>query len=206
MAKSKPRAGGPPRRRLNTDLRPREHLEPDEADQLIKAAAKLGRNGLRDATMILLAYAHGLRAAEAVRLRWDHIHLSKEDIWIERLKGSKSGMHPLTDPELKALRKMGPRPRGFLFLAEGKEERPLSTRHFRTIVARAAEAAGLGDLEVHPHMLRHACGYRMHGEGQELRTIMAWLGHKVIQNTVRYTELDTEHFRKVGLGRKRSAG
>ena len=52
----------PPRRQKNSKLRTREYLTEAEVDRLIKAA-KTNRYGKRDATMILMAFRHGLRAA-----------------------------------------------------------------------------------------------------------------------------------------------
>jgi type 1 fimbriae regulatory protein FimB/type 1 fimbriae regulatory protein FimE len=60
----------PPRRVPNAELRTREYLTEVEVERLIKAA-KANRHGQRDAAMILLAFRHGLRAAELVDLRWD---------------------------------------------------------------------------------------------------------------------------------------
>src|SRR5215472_11821439 len=60
----------PPRRKPNAELRTREYLTEAEVERLMKAA-KANRNGQRDATMILLAFRHGLRAAELVDLRWE---------------------------------------------------------------------------------------------------------------------------------------
>src|SRR5262249_48630997 len=60
----------PPRRVPNAQLRTREYLTEAEVERLMKAA-KANRQGQRDATMILLAFRHGLRAAELVDLRWD---------------------------------------------------------------------------------------------------------------------------------------
>ena len=59
-----------PGRKPNSDYRKREHLTEAEVDRLIKAV-KDNRWGHRDATMVLVAYRHGLRAAELVDLRWD---------------------------------------------------------------------------------------------------------------------------------------
>ena len=58
-----------PRRRPNADLRTREYLTPDEVEMLIEAVRN-NRHGRRDATMILVAYRHGLRAAELVIGVW----------------------------------------------------------------------------------------------------------------------------------------
>jgi integrase len=67
---------------------PRAYLTPEEIEKLISAARARGRYGHRDATMILLAYRHGLRVSELVALRWDQIDLKIGRIQIHRLKGS----------------------------------------------------------------------------------------------------------------------
>ena len=61
-------------------------------------------------------------------------------------------------------------------------------RGFQAMVERAGEAGGF-DMKIHPHMLRHACGFKLANDGVDTRTIQAYLGHKSIQHTVRYTEL-----------------
>jgi len=47
----------------------------------------------------------------------------------------------------------------------------------------------------HPHMLRHGCGYALANAGHDTRALQAWLGHKNIQHTVRYTELSPHRFK-----------
>jgi site-specific recombinase XerD len=47
----------------------------------------------------------------------------------------------------------------------------------------------------HPHMLRHACGYALANKGHDTRVLQAYLGHKNIQHTVRYTELSPDRFK-----------
>jgi len=63
----------------------------------------------------------------------------------------------------------------------------------RKIIARAGELAGLG-FPVHPHMLRHACGFKLANDGHDTRAIQHYLGHKNIQHTVRYTDLAAGRF------------
>ena len=62
------------------------------------------------------------------------------------------------------------------------------------MVERAAEAAELG-FKTHPHMLRHACGFALANKGHDTRALQAYLGHKNIQHTVRYTELSLDRFK-----------
>jgi site-specific recombinase XerD len=72
---------------------------------------------------------------------------------------------------------------------------PFSVAGFQKLIARAGEKAGF-DFPVHPHMLRHACGYALANAGQDTRALQAYLGHRCIQHTVRYTELSPERFKR----------
>jgi type 1 fimbriae regulatory protein FimE len=67
------------------------------------------------------------------------------------------------------------------------------TSTVRKLVARAGEKAGL-DFPVHPHMVRHGCGYKLANEGHDTRAIQHYMGRKNIQHTVRYTELAPDRF------------
>ena len=62
-------------------------------------------------------------------------------------------------------------------------------------IERAALAAGLG-IKAHAHMLRHACGYKLANDGRDTRAIQAYLGHRNIQNTTRYTALAPQRFKE----------
>jgi site-specific recombinase XerD len=73
---------------------------------------------------------------------------------------------------------------------------PFSKRGFQAMLERAGEAAGF-DMKIHPHMLRHACGFKLANEGVDTRTIQAYLGRKSIQHTVRYTELAPTRFKSL---------
>src|SRR5262249_35710636 len=92
------------RRLPNAVYRSREYLTEKEVDRLIDAARKRGRNGPRDACAILLAYRHGLRAAELCQLRWEQIDFKHGRLHVNRAKGGIESVHPLHGPELRALR------------------------------------------------------------------------------------------------------
>ncbi|MGB7831941.1 MAG: tyrosine-type recombinase/integrase, partial [Xanthobacteraceae bacterium] len=94
-----------PRRRPNAELRTREHLSEREVERLIEAARQ-NRYGHRDATMILLAYRHGLRASELVDLRWDQVDFNRAVLHVRRVKQGTPATHPLTGLEMRALRKL----------------------------------------------------------------------------------------------------
>jgi type 1 fimbriae regulatory protein FimB/type 1 fimbriae regulatory protein FimE len=184
----------PPKRRWNSEVRSREYLTDGEVNRLISAAGE-NRNGHRDATMILVAYRHGLRAGELVTLRWDAVDFAHGRLHVSRLKGSSDSVHPLAGVELRALRRLK-RDQGpaspFIFTSE--RGAPFTTAGFRKMVARLGGAAHF-DFPVHPHMLRHACGYKLANDGVDTRSLQAYLGHKNIQHTVRYTELAPTRFK-----------
>ena len=174
----------PPRRRTNESARAREWMKEEEVGRLQKAAAKMGDYGHRNQTMILVAFRHGLRVSELVELRWEQIDLEAKTIYIKRLKGSKDSMHTLERDEVAALRKLGPERTGLVFVSYRGGQ--ISRRTFLHVVAAAGTAAKL-PITVHPHMLRHSCGYCLTAAGHPTRMVQEWLGHKNIQHTVRYS-------------------
>lgn len=185
----------PPTRVPNRERRSREYLTPGEVDTLMAAARGGNRYGHRDATMILLAYRHGLRVSELVALRWDQVDLSAGLLHVARLKRGTPSVHPLRGPEIRALRRLereGPTSAAYVFASE--RGGPMTAAGFRKLLARTGEAAELG-FPVHPHMLRHGCGFKLGNDGQDTRAIQHYLGHKNIQHTVRYTELSSARFK-----------
>jgi len=183
-----------PRRRPNAKYRTREHLTDGEVTKLIDAA-KDNRWGHRDATMILVAYRHGLRVSELVDLRWDQIDFAHARLHVRRVKHGTPATHPVLGDEMRALRKLqrGQDPKSpFVFTSERGS--PFTTAGFARMVERAGETAKLS-LKVHPHMLRHACGFALANKGHDTRALQAYLGHRNIQHTVRYTELSPGRFK-----------
>jgi integrase len=182
-----------PLRRPNREFRSREHLTQSEVEKLIETT-KDNRYGHRDATMILVAYRHGLRAAEICDLRWEQIDWHSATLHVRRVKSGKSSTHPIRGDELRALRKLKREaPKSpFVFISE--RGGPFTTDSFNWMVKRAGQRAG-SPFQVHAHMLRHAAGYKLAGDGHDTRSIQDYLGHKNIQHTVRYTELSPARFK-----------
>jgi integrase len=181
-----------PRRKPNAEYRSREHLTEREVGRLIEAM-KGNRWGHRDATMVLIAFRHGLRASELVDLSWDQVDLEHVLLHVHRLKNGSPATHPLTGKELRALREQKTKS-PFVFTSE--RGTPFTKRGFQAMVERAGKATGF-DMKIHPHMLRHACGFKLANDGVDTRTIQAYLGHKSIQHTVRYTELAPTRFKSL---------
>ena len=187
------RSKGPPRRRPNAEVRTREYLTQAEVERLIAAAGD-NRNGHRDATMVLVAYRHGLRAAEVVALRWDAIDFGHGRMHVSRAKSGSPSVHPLSGRELRALRRLQREQEQSPFVFTSERGSPFTPAGFRKMVARLGMAAKF-DVPIHPHMLRHACGYKLANDGVDTRSLQAYLGHKNIQHTVRYTELAPTRFK-----------
>jgi len=116
--------------------------------------------------MILVAFRHGLRASEVCDLQWSQIELDAGRLHVRRAKRGTPSVHPIRGDEIRALRKL-------------RRENPTAKMPFA----------------VHPHMLRHACGFKLANDGHDTRSLQHYLGHKNIQHTVRYTEMSPDRFK-----------
>lgn len=184
-----------PLRRKNSEYRSREYLTEQEVEQLIDAAGKVGRHGHRDSTLILLSYRHGLRVTELVSLRWEQVDLKQGLMHVNRLKHGNPSVHPIRGPEIRALRRLQRDYAMMPYVFSSERKAPLTSDAIRKILGRAGREAKL-PFTVHPHMLRHACGYKLAQAGQDTRAIQHYLGHKNIQHTVRYTQLSPDRFKE----------
>ena len=171
-----------PKRLPNSKLRTREYLTEAEVERLMNAARKN-------------RWGHGLRASELVDLRWDQIEFASGTLHVRRVKQGTPSTHPILGDELRALRRLKreQEPKSpFVFTSE--RGAPFSTAGFARMVERAGVEAKLA-FKAHPHMLRHACGYALANKGHDTRALQAYLGHRNIQHTVRYTELSPTRFK-----------
>ena len=182
-----------PRRPKNAELRTREHLTKHEVERLIEAA-KDNRHGHRDALMTLLAFRHGLRAAEVCDLRWEQVDFKTATLHVRRVKNGTPSTHPLTGRELRELRRHQRDSDGSSFVFVSERGAPLTAPGFSRMVERAASKAELG-IKAHAHMLRHGCGYALASAGHDTRALQAYLGHANIQNTTKYTALAPDRFK-----------
>ncbi|EDY9238389.1 tyrosine-type recombinase/integrase [Salmonella enterica subsp. enterica] len=156
----------------------------------------------RDKAMFKMAYRHGLRVSELTGIRMSDLDLSGKTIYIRRLKNGFSTIHPLQEQTCSyisawleqrnfCIRKND---NNWLFVSYNGDR--LTRQWIYKLSRKYSQLAGL-NLVVHPHMLRHACGYALANQGLDTRLIQDYLGHKNISHTVRYTASNPARFRKV---------
>lgn len=188
----------------------RKFLTHHEVSLLLRAVLK-GRHPERDACMILLAFIHGLRVSEMLSLRLADLELESRKLCVRRLKNGFSTVHPLLTEEVQCIKNWlkaretiklpAAEERDWLFIS--RSGRPLTRQRFYNLLAEAGRNAGLA-VAVHPHMLRHGCGYALADNGIDTRLIQDYLGHRNIRHTVIYTASNSARFERLWKPSKRA--
>ena len=186
------KASPPPIKPSNKSRREREYLTEPEIKELISSAINTNHIN-RNRLIIYMMFYHGLRVSELIFLKWGQICLKNAIIHINRAKNGVPSIHPLKKNEIKLLKKLDSYKNrsGYIFLTE--RATPFSSRQIHYIIDRISKHSSLNIL-VHPHMLRHSCGYYLANKGIDTRSIQAYLGHADIKSTVIYTEISPSRF------------
>ena len=171
------------------DTQRREYLTEDEVERILRHAANE-----RDRLMILMAYRHGLRVSELSNMTWRQLDLDAGRLEVRRAKGGEDGQHPIGGREIRGLRKLRrqqPVDARYVFVTD-RTGAPMTRNGFYKLLEKAAKTVGLDD--VHPHLLRHACGFKLVNDGMDTLSLAAYLGHANIQNTKRYARMNATRF------------
>jgi len=128
-------------------------------------------------------------------LQWSDVEFESGTLHLRRVKGGATSTHPLLGNELRALRVLKREAKSpFIFVSE--RGAPFSVAGLAKLIERAGVEAEI-PFKIHAHMLRHACGFVLANRGADTRSLQAYLGHRSIQSTVRYTELAPGRFKNL---------
>ena len=133
---------------------------------------------------------------ELVTLRWEAIDFAHGQIHVSRAKNGSPSVHPRRHRAAGAAPPQARPGAAVAVRVHVRARRALYHCGVRKMMARLGVAAKLG-FKAHPHMLRHACGFQLANQGTDTRTLQAYLGHRNIQHTVRYTELSPTRFKNL---------
>lgn len=166
-----------------------EFLRPHESAALVRAAGA-SRNAARDRLILLLGLAAGLRCAEILHLRMEHLDLTVPQLAVRGGKGGKDrfvALPAFLAAELRAW--VGAAAEGWLFPSPKRAGRPLTTRAVRYLAARLRAAAGVV-RRANPHVWRHSYACELLRTGALLTEIQQLLGHSSIAVTSVYLHCD----------------
>ena len=154
----------------------KDFLSEGEMKELLEAS-KRTRYPKRNYLLLLMMYRHGLRVSEAIGLKISDINLKESRVWVNRVKKGLSVEHPIAGDELRAIKRLlTSRSDNLPWLFVNERGTPLTRQAVSYIVGTVAEKVGL--LNVHPHTLRHSCGFYLANKGYDLRLIQDYLGHR----------------------------
>jgi len=185
-------------RQPNEAYRPREYLTLDEI-RLLKVAGRKAEGrarwlSVRDQAIVWTTFRHALRSGEVRELRWAQVDFDNAQMQVRRLKNGKPGVHPIDAEEIRLLRRLKrvqkPSPWVFISTHGG----PLTKSGFKKLIRGLGALAGL-DFPIHPHMLRHACGYALTERDVHIRVVQDFMGHRDIASTAIYTALSPGRFK-----------
>jgi type 1 fimbriae regulatory protein FimB len=174
-------------------------LKPEELLSLLRAAKAYGP---REHAMILVAYAHGLRASEVCKLKLADVDLRQGTIAVNRLKGSLSStqeLHPhrgeplLDEPKVLKLYLSERKDDGSGMLFLSQKCGGMSRRIFHHLFATLAEEAGIPADKRHPHTLKHSIASHLISQNTNLAVVQQALGHRSISSTMHYVGVASEH-------------
>jgi len=121
--------------------------------------------------------------------------LDASELHVSRIKNGLPSTHPIRGIELRALKQLQRHYHSSPYVFVSERNTPLTTRTVHHIIARAGKNSGF-DFTVHPHMLRHSTGFYLANNGHDMRAIQSYMGHVNIKNTVIYTDLAPNRFKK----------
>ena len=182
---------------VNFHEKEKDFITEAELEELVKAA-KNSRHRWRDTALLRVMFWHGLRVSEVCNLRQSDLDFKSGQIFVRRIKGGLSTHQPMLGDELRSLnrylKERADSALPWVFITERGEQ---FTRFGANYLLRAISERSTLQFHVHPHMLRHGCGYALANRGRDTRLIQDYLGHRDIKHTARYTRTASVRFESV---------
>ena len=177
-------------------------LSRDDIERLLQAPDTDKPLGIRDAAMLELLYAAGLRVSELVNVKLQDINLEAGFVRVFG-KGAKERIGPIgmqaktkISDYLKTVRSKRLKEKSGPFLFVARANRPMTRQGFWKLVRRYALQAGL-DKKITPHSLRHSFASHLLEGGADLRSVQIMLGHVDISTTQIYTHVTRDHLKQL---------
>lgn len=182
-------------------MKTRRYITQGEWNTLMQAIPDTEESA-RDRCILIMMYIHGLRVSELANIQLSSISLESNEIYIRRIKNGFSTTHPIQHEEKELLlrwlkirqEKLGEQTSPWLFISARRKR--ISRQQVYTLVREYGEMADL-PVRLHPHVLRHSCGYALANQGLDTRLIQDYLGHRNIRHTVHYTASNCKRFSRV---------
>lgn len=179
----------------NDHERSKDFLSDVEIKLLLEASKKT-RHPKRNYLLLLMMYRHGLRVSEAIAIKKSDVNIRESRIWINRLKSGLSVEHPISGDELRAIKRyFNSRKDNLPWLFVNERGLPFTRQAVNYIIRAVALKAELEN--VHPHTLRHSCGFYLANMGYDLRLVQDYLGHRDPKHTAHYTRVASKRFEKL---------
>lgn len=179
----------------NAHEKKKDFLTLAEIKSLCAATSKT-RSPLRNHLIIMMMFMHGLRVSELINITIDDIDFENARLWVNRLKGGLSTEHPIDRKLFKDIQRYKNYyritfpPNSTLF--QNESGLPLTRQGVNYLIKTVSARASLPN--VHPHMLRHSCGFYLANKGYDLRLIQDYLGHRDPKHTAMYTRTAAKRF------------
>jgi len=179
----------------NAHEKGKDYLSDSEMKTLLEASKKT-RYPKRNYVLLMMMYRHGLRVSETIALKKSDINLKDSRVWINRLKGGLSTEHPISGDELRAIKRyLNYREDNLPWLFVSERGIPLTRQAVSYIVSTIGKKANIKNI--HPHTLRHSCGFYLANMGYDLRLIQDYLGHRDPKHAAQYTRVASKRFEKL---------
>lgn len=174
-------------------------MQPLTRPELLAVLKVARANSVRDHALLLLCYAHGMRASECGQLLVSDINTKDWTVRVKRVKGSLETLQTLSansekllDERRVLLEWLTVRVNASPYLFPSRKAGSLSRVQVYRLFRSYCELAGIPDAKRGVHALKHTLGQRMADGGVDIKEMRLALGHKSLSSTVHYFDVTAD--------------